>query len=498
METLKMRNLKMRKMIVLLATAYVTAGFNVMSMAEEKVSLMDVYNKALAHDPTLASALNANKAAQEIIEQGKALYRPTVNFSAGATATQTDIKYIGSGFNPFRSQGRQNFEGYTYGIDARQPIFRKQNLLQIDQTLTQVSQADKQYHLSQQDLILRTTQVYFDVLIAQDKIDLIGAQKVAILSQLDQANATFEVGTATITDVNEAQARYDLVLAQEVAAVNEFQIARRAIQAITGEVPEKLATVKPDITATQLSQPMQDWQAVAVQNNLSIQIQKDALKLAEQEVERTNAGHLPTLDAVASYNKNYANGGTSGVGNDLDNATIGLQLDIPLYAGGAISSRARQAVLNKQKAMDDVEIARRNADLETQRAFLNLSSSIAQIKALDQALVSSQSQLNSTKLGYEVGVRTSVDVLNAQQQYFSAKRDLLQARYSYLVNIIRLKFVSGVVSEADLQDINQQLIPISADLKSSMNFKTNTAKPVASKPKSTAIGDDLRLSKKLN
>ncbi|MGB7816642.1 MAG: TolC family outer membrane protein [Methylotenera sp.] len=421
-------------------------------------SLMDIYHLALAHDPTLASALSANKAAQEIIEQGKALYRPTVNFNASASVSQTDIKFIGTGFNQFRTEGRQNFEGYNYGVEARQPIYRKQNLVQMDQSKTQVSQADKQYHLSQQELILRTTQAYFDVLIAQDKIDLITAQKAAILSQLEQAKATFEVGTSTITDVNEAQARYDLIVAQEIAAVNEHQIAKRSVAAITGEVPAKLATAKSDIHVTQLSQGMQDWQQVAVQNNLNIQIQQDALKLAEQEVERTQAGHLPTLDAVASYTKNYANGGTSGVGNDLDNATIGLQLQIPLYQGGAISSRARQAVLNKQKALDDIEIARRQTDLETQRAYFNLSTTIAQVKALEQALISSQSQLDSTKLGYEVGVRTSVDVLNAQQQFYSAKRDLLQARYNYLVNIIRLKAASGLVGEADLQDINQQLV----------------------------------------
>lgn len=421
-------------------------------------SLMDVYHQALAHDPTLASALSANKAAQEIIEQGKALYRPTVNFNAAASASQTDIKFIGTGFNQFRTEGRQNFEGYNYGVEARQPIYRKQNLVQMDQSKTQVSQADKQYHLSQQELILRTTQAYFDVLIAQDKIDLIGAQKAAILSQLDQAKATFEVGTATITDVNEAQARYDLILAQEIAAVNEHQIAKRSVEAITGAVPDNLATAKSDIHITQLSQSMQDWQQVAVQNNLNIQIQQDALKLAEQEVERTQAGHLPTLDAVASYTSNHANGGTSGVGNDLKDATIGLQLQIPLYQGGAISSRARQAVLNKQKALDDIEIARRKTDLETQRAYLNLSTTIAQVKAFEQALISSQSQLDSTKLGYEVGVRTSVDVLNAQQQLFSAKRDLLQARYNYLVNIIRLKAASGLVGETDLQDINQQLV----------------------------------------
>ena len=426
--------------------------------AEAQLNLMDVYHQALAHDPTLASALSANKAAQEIIEQGKALYRPTVNFSADASTSHTHIRYLDSDI----PAGNSNFENLKAGIEARQPIYRKQNLVQIEQSKTQVSLADKQYHLSQQDLILRTTQAYFDVLLAQDKMDLINAQKAAILSQLEQAKATFEVGTSTITDVNEAQARYDLILAQEIATVNEYEVARRSVEAITGEIPVKLATVKSDIQVSELAQSMKDWQQVALENNLNIQIQQDALKLAEQDVEHANAGHLPTLDAVASVSDSYANGSPSvfSAGNELRNATIGLQLEIPLYAGGAISSKARQAVLNKQKALDDIDIARRKTDLETQRAYFNLSSSIAQVKALEQALVSSQSQLDSTKLGYEVGVRTSVDVLNAQQQLFSAKRDLLQARYNYLVNIIRLKSASGLVAEADLQEINQQLVGV--------------------------------------
>jgi outer membrane protein len=432
----------------------------VVQTAQEKPqTLVDIYHQAVSHDPTLASALSANQAAQEIIEQGKALYRPSINFNASASASRTDIRYIGAGILPNRAAGSASFEGYSYGVDARQPIYRKQNLVQMEQTKTQVSLADKQLHLSQQALILRTTQSYFDVLIAQDKIDLLAAQKLAISSQLEQANANFEVGTTTITDVNEAQARYDLIVAQEIAAVNEHQIAKHAVQAITGETPQKLATVKADIKTNTLDQSMDKWVEVATQNNLNIQIQQDALKLSEQEIERSKAGHLPTLDAVASYSDNYANGSANGFGgSDLKNGTIGLQLQIPLYQGGATSSLIRQAVLNKQKAQDDVQIARSQAELETQRAYLNLSSSIAQVKAFEQALISSQSQVDSTKLGYEVGVRTSVDVLNAQQQFFSAKRDLLQARYSYLVNIIRLKAASGVLAESDLADINQQLV----------------------------------------
>jgi len=427
------------------------------AQADEKAySLIEIYQQALAHDPQLASALSANRAAQEIIEQGKALYRPTVNFNADANKLSTDIRYIGAD----RAPSTSSFETYKYGVDLRQPIYRKQNLVQMDQSKTQVSQADKQLHLTQQDLILRVTQAYFDVLIAQDKIDLIAAQKSAILSQLEQAKANFEVGTSTITDVNESQARFDLVLAQEIATKNELQIAKHAIQALTGKVPQKLATVKADIKTHQLEQPMDKWLEVAAINNLNIQIQQDAAKFAEQEVERLGAAHLPTLDAVVSYTDSYANGSASAfsAGNELKTGTIGLQLQIPIYQGGAISSRVRQAVLSQQKAQDDVGIARSNTELETQRAYLNLSTSIAQVKAFEQALISSQSQVDSTKLGYEVGVRTSVDVLNAEQQYFSAKRDLLQSRYNYLVNIIRLKASSGVVGEADLADVNQQLV----------------------------------------
>jgi outer membrane protein len=444
-----------KKIVLLISLQSIFAVGSAMAASSEQ-DLLAIYRLALTNDPELASALSGNKAAQEIIEQGKALYRPTVSFTAGASNSRTHIRYLDANIQ----EGDSNFDTYKAGVEARQPIYRKQNLVQMDQAKVQVSQADKQYNLSQQALILRTTEAYFEVLIAQDKIDLIRAQKAAILSQLDQAKATFEVGTATITDVNEAKARYDLTVAQEIAAVNEYQIAKRAVEAITGQMPETLATVKSDIQVIPIQQNMQDWQEIARQNNLNIQIQQDKLKLAEQEIELKRAGHLPTLDAVASYTDSYTNGSPSvfSAGNDLRNATIGLQLEIPIYQGGAISSQVRQAAYNKQKAQDDLELARRQTDLETQRTFLNLDTSIAQVKALEQALISSQSQLDSTKLGYEVGVRTSVDVLNAQQQLYSAKRDLLQARYNYLVNIIRLKSASGLVAEADLVEINQKLV----------------------------------------
>lgn len=445
--------LKFLKIIIALGCA---ASITTNAVAENKPqSLLDTYNQALESDPTLASALSANKAAQEIIEQGKALYRPIVNFNAGANISRTDISFSGTGV-PFQG-GAQSFEGYQYGVEARQPLYRKQNLVQMEQSQTQVSLADKQLHLSQQTLILRTTQAYFEVLIAQDKIDLLNAQKAAIASQLEQAKANYDAGNATITDVNEAQARHDLIVAQLLGANNELEIAKRGIKAITGGMPQKLAAVKTDLKPHAVEQSLDKWLDVATQNNLNIQIQQDAAKFAAQEIERAQAGHLPTLDAVASYNEQNVNGSAWGFGSDQSTATIGVQLQIPLYQGGATSSRVKQAILNKQKALDDVDIARRQTELETQRAYLNLNTSIAQVQAYEQALNSSQSQVDSTSTGYDVGVRTSVDVLNAQQQLFAAKRDLLQARYNYLVNIIQLKAASGVLTETDIIDINQQL-----------------------------------------
>lgn len=425
-----------------------------LSLQAQPIKLMDVYQQALAHDATLASALSTNRAAQEIIEQGKALYRPTVNFNAEANTLKSSFHYLSTS-----STDRSQFENYRYGVDARQPIFRQQNLIQIDQATTQVSIADKQLNVAQQALMLRTTQAYFDVLMAQDRIDLIVAQKTAIAGQLAQAQANFDLGSATITDANEAQARYDLAVAQEIAALNELEIAKHAVQAITGQLPQRLANVKLQLKANEMGLSMASWQELAILNNLNIQIQQDTAKLAEQEIARNQAGHLPTLDAVASYTNSYANGTVSrfGAGNELQIGSIGLQLQIPLYEGGAVSSRVRQAQLNKQRALDDLTAVRRQTELDTQRAYLNLSTSIAQLRAFDQAVISSQSQLDATQLGYQVGVRTSVDVLNAQQQFFSAKRDVAQARYNYLINIIRLKAAAGVVAVADLVDINQQL-----------------------------------------
>lgn len=444
--------------VVVLSLLMAFAGTQAQAGNAATQNLLDIYQNALSQDPSWASSRSANLAAQEKLEQGKALYRPTVTFNSNASVSETNVEYLGSG-SVFRDEGRESFDTIGYGLSLNQPIFRKDNYVQYQQSRLVVSQADRQLILDKQNLMQRVTQAYFDVLLAQDSIALINAQKSAISHQLAQAKANFEVGTSTITDVNEAQARFDLTIAEEIAAINQLEIKKRALQAIIGKMPQDLATVREDLSP-QLPQPnnMQTWVELAEQNSLALAIQQHNFQIATREVERTKAGHLPTLDAVASYRDTRSSSSANGFGSDLEDLTVGLQLAIPIYQGGAVSSRVREAAANLQKAQEDMEVVRRQAELDTRQAYLDVSSGVAQVRAFEQALVSSQSQLDSTTLGYEVGVRTSVDVLNAQQQFYTAKRDLLQARYNYLISSVRLKFASGLLTEADLVDINQHLI----------------------------------------
>jgi outer membrane protein len=426
--------------------------------------LMQIYQQALAKDPVWASAQNANRAAQEKIVQGQAQYLPVVSIAGNANSTNNDLRFVGGGQLPpnvpgARRDGVQRYDGYNLSFNVVQPIFRPQIRAQLEQAKSIVQQSDLELAMTRQNLILRSSQLYFDVLLAQDKIQLIESQKQAISQQLAQAKARFEQGLSTVTDVNEDQARLDLVQSQLIAAANELEIKKRALQALIGDMPQALLGVREDLVPlTPEPSNIEKWVEMANLSNLRIAMQQQAVEIAAQEVERQNAGHLPSLDFVGSYTDSYVNGGIAGIGLDQKITVIGMQLAIPIFQGGAVTSRVREAVANKLKAQDDLEAARRQADMETRQAYLNLVSTVAQISALEQALNSAKSQLESTQLGYEVGVRNSVEVLNSQQLLFNAKRDLLQARYAYLMNILTLKASVGALAVSDLEAVNQQLV----------------------------------------
>ena len=420
--------------------------------AAHAANLSDTYRDAQAYDAQYAAARAAYQAGQEKAVQGRAGLLPNVNLGGNLRYNSVDSSLAG---------GDADYDSNGLSLSASQPLFRKQNWVQYAQAKEQVKIAEKQFKAAEQDLILRVAQAYFDVLQSQDNIAFIDAQKAAITEQLASAKRNFEVGTATITDTHEAQARYDLAVAQEIAEQNTLNIRLRALEKLIGKPAGGLDTLVDSKLLKTDSISIDDWAKRAAEGNLQAEIQRIAKTIADQEVERNRAGHYPTLDAVAGYTiSNNQNFGTTQV--DTRTASVGLELNVPIYQGGLTSSRVREAVANQEKARQDLENATREASLQAREAWLNVNSGVARVHALEQALTSTKAQLDSTKLGLQVGVRTNLDVLNAEQQVLSARRDLAGARYAYLLSGLSLKAAVGTLNPADLAEIDQHLKPAAA------------------------------------
>jgi len=413
--------------------------------------LLSIYREAQVQDATYAGAKATYIGSQERLPQARALLLPNINFGAGAHYNDVDTDYRNNVF----PSGRRDFYDYNYGVNITQPLYRPQNNAILEQAKVQVRQAEIQLSAASQDLMTRVAQGYFDVLLARANLATIRSQKTAVAEQLEQAKRNFIVGTATITDSREAQARYDLVVAQELVAENDLEVKSRALEQIVGKPVGKLAGLSTPVT---LNPPdpadMAAWVEQAYQSSLQVAFAQQSVEIAAQEIKKADAGHYPTLDAVGSLTDSYANSSAQGIGSDIKALVVGVQLNVPLYQGGGISSRVREAVAGQERARQDLESARRSVALQTRTAFLGVTSGLGQIKALRQAVDSTKLQLESTKLGQEVGVRTAVDVLNAEQQLAAAERDLAQAVYNTIVSQLKLKAAVGKLAEADLSDVN--------------------------------------------
>jgi outer membrane protein len=419
--------------------------------------LLQIFRDAKSNDAAYASARAALQAGREKLSQGQALLLPTINLTGNSIYNDFDVRLRTGPTGGQWAQRAFNSNGWT--VTLTQPLYRMQNWSQYEQAEFQVAQAEAQFGQATQDLIVRVSQAYFDVLASRDSLATIQAQKAAIAEQLAAAKRNFEVGTATITDTHEAQARFDLSTSQEIAAQNDLEFKQRALQQLIGRYPESLTPVKPSL---QLSPPqpaaMETWAESAQRQNFAVRIQEAGYEIASREVARNRAGHLPTLDFVGTVGTSSVGiNSLSGVGNDQKFTTFGLQLAVPLYAGGSVNSRIREAIANQDKIRADLENSRRQAALAARQSFLGVTNGMAQVRALEQALLSSETALASNKLGYEVGVRINIDVLNSQQQVFSTRRDLSKARYDTLMNGLRLKAASGTLSEADVEEINRLL-----------------------------------------
>lgn len=413
--------------------------------------LMQVYREAQSNDQQYLAARAAADAGREKGPQGLAGLLPSIN--ASANTLWNENRYDAT------SQQRiidRSFNTHGYNVTLTQPLFRWGNIVQYSQGKLQVVQAEANFAQASQDLILRVAQAYFDVLYAGENLKAVRANKQSITQQLEQAKKNFEVGTATITDSQEAQARFDLVSAQEIAAESELEVKRYALRVIVGKDTGELNRLKPQ---AELKPPqpaaMEKWVEAAEKDSFAVQAQQAGAELAAKEVERTRAGHYPTLDAVASYGKN--NSALSFLGTDTLETTsrnVGLQLNIPIFQGGYVNSKTREAAANKLAAEASLENTKRMAALSAQQSYLGVVNGLAQIRALNAALISSTSALESNKLGYEVGVRINIDVLNAENQVYVTKRDLAKARFDTLLAQLRLKAAVGTLGETDLEQIN--------------------------------------------
>jgi outer membrane protein len=414
------------------------------------VDLLNVYRDARVSDPVYQSNRALYEATIERLPQARAGYLPLIAGSASIFRNHVE----------FEGAPTRDYTTKTYAVTLSQPVFRLQNWIAIGQARYQVVQAEANLANAVQDLGLRVSQAYFDVLLAQDNVALSETQKNAIDQQLAQAKRNFEVGTATIVDTLEAQARFDQAVAKEIFDRNDLEAKRRALQVLLGKLPDSLVPLRDPLDlAPPQPNDIEAWVKSAEEASFTIASSKANYEFFAEEVARQRAAYLPTLDLSGSYTRNDSptNAAPPIVGPVVNSSSIGLSLSVPIYSGGLIQSRVREALANRTRAEQDLENTRRTVAQAVRTNFLNVTAGIALVRALEQALTSTKSQLDSTILGRDVGVRTSVDVLNAQQQVFQARRDLQQARYNYLLSTLRLKAAAGTLDEADIEAINRAL-----------------------------------------
>ena len=429
---------------LLLLTALVSATC-APAMAQ---NLSQLYEAARVYDATYQSAKSQYEANLYRAEQAKAGLLPTVGLNAGGSVAYTD----NTNPNASRTPINQNVS-----LSASQPLYRPANRATAAQGEKQAVLAKTALDSAEQDLIVRVSQAYFDVLASQDSLAFVKAQKAAVAEQLASAKRNFEVGTSTITDTREAQARFDLVIAQEIAAENDLRVKKIALDILVGK---DNSNPKPVALPLALPAPMPSdvntWVQQSEQEHPSIKAAVLALDVAKLETEKAEAGNRPTLDATASLATSRSTN-LGPLNNRSQSTSVGIALNLPLFAGYAIQNRIKETLQLEDKARNDLEGAKRSIAQATRTAYFGVVSGQGQVKALEAAEASSQSALDANKLGYQVGVRINIDVLNSQSQLFQTKRDLAKARYDVLVGGLKLRQANGTLKPEDINAVNSLL-----------------------------------------
>ena len=404
-----------------------------MSAAAQTENLLEVFEIALQSDPDFLAAGAEHRAAQEIIPQARAELLPSARLTFETRWNQR--------------QRRDDSRSDVLTLDIGHPIYRLDRRIALDQAGDRIARADALYAAARQDLMVRVAERYFRVLEAKDELSFARATLEAFEQQLAQSRQRFEVGLIAITDVEEAKAGFDLSRAQLIAAENALDIAREALRETTGEYQERLAPLAELHLVTPEPADIDKWTEIALERNLRLLAARHDTDIARKQIARVEAGDSPTLDAVGSFGLRDTD---SGFG-DNQHANVGLRLIVPLYTGGSVLSRTREHRHLHQQALDVLERERRRAQRETRDAYLGVNSGISRVSALEQAVRSSETAAEAIEAGFQVGTRTSVDVLDAQRDLFRARRDLSEARYSYILNVLRLKRAAGTLSEEDLR-----------------------------------------------
>lgn len=436
---------------------FVLAGFSVtLSPLAPADNLVDVYQLAETKDPELLGIIASHQATLEEYPQARARLLPSLRFRTEVGRNFQDVTSE-SGSEEF-GIGKFQFTGELYELRLTQPVFRYDRWVQLRQADTRIQQAAAEVDAARQDLGVRVSERYFDVLAAEDEIVFSRAAKDALRRQLDQTNLRFEVGIIAITDVREAQAGYDLAVAQEILAQNQLDNARDALREITGTYHKELDALTKEIPLIRPDPAdIEQWTAKALSQNFSISAANFASQTAHDEIRRQQAGHLPTLDIVGHHGTLVTGGRFGDV--DTESSAIGVELNVPIFEGGIVVSRTHEAEHRYTQALEEVERQKRAVQRQARDAFLGVVAGISRVNALKQAVVSNETLVEATEAGFEVGTRTTVDVVAAQRELFRARRDYSRARYDYILDTLRLKRASSTLAPADLAKISAWLGP---------------------------------------
>lgn len=429
--------------------------------AARAIDIITIYELAVANDATFGADTAIYRAEQQAPVTARSPLLPALSAGAGVGRVSEE-RMGGDGFEAggdVQTDGSATYDSTDYFIEFRQSIYDRQKILTYRQSKTRASEADVDFAIARQNLTIRTVERYFAVLAAKDNIDLTVANRKALQRQLELAEERLEVGLGTTTDLFDAQARFSLAEAEEIEAYNLLDNARQALAELIGQVPPApLARLKPE--APLLSpQPddIDNWVSRALSNNLELAASKKMEEFALQQIKWEKAGHLPVLDFVVNHAVIDDDGSISGPGFRREGTDAMVQLSLPILEGGAVVSRTRQAGFLYQAAQKRTESARRSAEQIARSAFLNTVTRIRQVEALDKAVLANKNAVEAKQDGFDAGLNTNIDVLDAQRDLFRAQRDHLRSRYDYIIKRLDLEAVVGDLQKDDIEQVNSWL-----------------------------------------